>query len=301
MNTSFKQPFVSVIIPVYNGGFAFEKTIESLLDQSYPKDCYEIIVVDNNSTDTTRDIVKKYPVVLLQEIHRQNSYAARNRGIKHAKGSIIAFIDSDCIADRDWIMRGVECLEVKKVDSVGGAILFTFSKKPSVAELTDSLINLDNEYSINKNGLAKTANLFTYKKNFDDIGLFNTRYTSGGDGQWTAHARNHGKTIAFCSQSVVYHPARKFSELIKKHIRVGGGSSAVWKVQGRGLFWRIMICGYLLLPLFPFKIIGFMRKKKISTQHSIVSLMIVAYLCKLATLYGIIKNTLWKLFFSPAL
>ena len=63
-------PDVSVIAPVYNGCATIGDCIESLLEQGYPADCYDVIVVDNNSTDGTPDSVAKYPVTLLFECAR---------------------------------------------------------------------------------------------------------------------------------------------------------------------------------------------------------------------------------------
>ena len=96
------RPLVSVIVPVYNRGEAIGKCIKSLLAQEYPKKKLEIIIVDNNSNDKTKDTIKKYPVKYLLE-KEKGSYAARNKGIEHAKGEIIAFTDSDCIADKQWV------------------------------------------------------------------------------------------------------------------------------------------------------------------------------------------------------
>src|SRR3990170_3006911 len=100
-------PKISVIVPVYNDAQRIGKCIESLLQQTYPHEKYEVIIIDNGSTDETREVIKKYPVKLLIEDKIQSSYAARNKGIKNAKGEVIAFTDSDCIPGNDWIERGV--------------------------------------------------------------------------------------------------------------------------------------------------------------------------------------------------
>ena len=66
---------------------------------------YEVIIVDNNSKDNTLKIIQKYPVISLIESRIQSSYATRNTGLKRSNGEIIAFTDSDCIADKDWILK----------------------------------------------------------------------------------------------------------------------------------------------------------------------------------------------------
>ena len=96
-------PFVSIVVPVFNGADIIEELLVSLLALSYPTDQYEIIVVDNGSTDNTRQVVEKYPVKLLEEKEIQGPAAARNKGIRHAQGDIIAFTDADCVADSNWL------------------------------------------------------------------------------------------------------------------------------------------------------------------------------------------------------
>ncbi len=85
---------VSVIIPTYNSSDFVSKAIDSVLDQSY--DDYEIIVVDDGSTDNTREILEKYKGII-KYVYQDNGgpAKARNTGIKMAKGSYIAFLDSD--------------------------------------------------------------------------------------------------------------------------------------------------------------------------------------------------------------
>ena len=67
-------------------------------DLDYPQDSYEIIIVDGMSTDKTRDLVQKYPVRLLLN-ERKNVAAARNLGVKNARGDLVAFTDGDCKVD----------------------------------------------------------------------------------------------------------------------------------------------------------------------------------------------------------
>src|SRR5262245_56398582 len=88
-------PSVSVIVPVYNGAQSIGNCIESLLKQDYPN--YDIIVVNNNSTDNTVEIVRKYPVRLVFCLERGPA-AARNAGINTSTADIIAFTDADCLA-----------------------------------------------------------------------------------------------------------------------------------------------------------------------------------------------------------
>jgi glycosyltransferase involved in cell wall biosynthesis len=98
-------PFVSIIVPVYNGGLTIDALLTSLTALDYPDGRFEIIVVDNKSTDDSRKRIKKHPVTLVEETQIQSSYAARNRGIDVAKGEILAFTDADCVADPGWLIK----------------------------------------------------------------------------------------------------------------------------------------------------------------------------------------------------
>jgi glycosyltransferase involved in cell wall biosynthesis len=98
-------PFVSIIVPVYNGSLTIDALLTSLLALDYPADRCEILIVDNKSTDDTRDRVQRYPVTLLEETEIQSSDAARNRGVEAAKGEILAFTDADCVVEPNWLKR----------------------------------------------------------------------------------------------------------------------------------------------------------------------------------------------------
>jgi len=105
-----KEANVSVIIPVHNGQQTLGQCLSSVLGQAYAR--YEVIVVDNNSTDKTKEII-----VGFQAKHKHLSYvfephksrgAARNAGVKAARGDVIAMIDADCTAPSDWLTRLVQ-------------------------------------------------------------------------------------------------------------------------------------------------------------------------------------------------
>ncbi len=94
---------ISIVVPFFNSEKYIEQCIHSLLEQDYPDDCYEIIMIDNNSTDKAPEIVSRYPRIHLLEESIQSAYAARNRGIRFAKGEVIAFTDPDCQPCPQWL------------------------------------------------------------------------------------------------------------------------------------------------------------------------------------------------------
>ncbi len=249
-------PCVSVIVPVYNDQARIGALIESLLAQDYPKDKTEIIIVDNRSTDTSRDAVRRYPVRLLEETRVQSSYAARNRGIRAAAHELLAFIDSDCTADPSWLSEGVRALLAEQADLVGGKVEFVFaSEQPSAAELYDSVTHMQVKQQVKKNQTAPTANLFVQKKVFGQIGMF-PEVKSGGDIIWTSKASQSGFRLIFAPGAVIRHPARPFREILKKQYRTGTGYLYQRLARGQGrlheffyLPFRLLFTGLPVAPM----------------------------------------------------
>jgi O-antigen biosynthesis protein len=94
-------PKVSVVVATYNGARTLKTCLESLVHLNYPD--YEVILVDDGSTDRTPEIADSYPAVRYFRQPNLGLSTARNTGIQAATGEIIAFTDSDCRADEDWL------------------------------------------------------------------------------------------------------------------------------------------------------------------------------------------------------
>jgi len=104
---------LSIIIPTHNSVSIIEQCICSLTSQSYPRDRYEIIVVDDGSKDGTIDLSKKSGADKVIEIEPCFQGKARNIGAEIANGKFLAFIDSDCEAKEGWIESIITELEKK--------------------------------------------------------------------------------------------------------------------------------------------------------------------------------------------
>jgi len=118
-----EKPKVLVIIPVYNGEKTLRPCLSSVLNQTYEN--YEVIAIDNNSTDNTKDIIKEF-----QEKNKSLFYifessigrsSARNAGIKKADGEIIAMTDSDCIVPDNWIEELIQPIIYENEFAVTGS------------------------------------------------------------------------------------------------------------------------------------------------------------------------------------
>lgn len=114
------RPMVSVIVPAYNAQRTVGSCLDALSAQDYPKERYEIIVVDDGSVDSTADVIRRYPV---KYIYQTNSgpATARNAGAFASSGEVILFTDSDCVPDRNWISEMVRPFEDPAVAAVKGA------------------------------------------------------------------------------------------------------------------------------------------------------------------------------------
>ncbi len=279
-------PFVSAIVPVYNGERRIRACIESLLNQTYSRDRYEILIVDNASSDRTREIVQEYPVRLLVEDRIQSSYAARNKGIQNAKGEILSFTDSDCVASSRWIEEGVKALDSTSADLVGGNVQFIYSERKTAAEIYDSITNMQVERDIKERSVAKTANLFVKSFLFDKIGMFPASVKSGGDVLWTSRATRNSFALTFASKAIVRHPARRLGALIKKQYRVGKGQPRIWISEGRPPRKLLNMMLTFLPPWLPFLKKAIDQRGTIEMKKRIFTLWCVSYLCNLSAVLG---------------
>ena len=207
-------PYVSVIVPVYNGEKTIDNCLESLAQQDYPGGRYEVIVVDNNSSDSTAAIVQQYPVVLLNEQRINSSYAARNTGVEAAAGSILAFTDADCIPHIDWLKKGVKPFEEAEVGGVAGEILGCEVCTPIERYLRRR--NWLSQQGTLKHPFlpyAQTANAFYRSEVFNQIGHFEDQWVSAGDADfcWRMQRRTMYRLV-FCEEAKVGH--RNRSDLI---------------------------------------------------------------------------------------
>src|SRR5215211_3933038 len=104
----FAQPEVSIVIPTYNRSELLRDAVLSVLRQEDDGSSFEVVVVDNNSRDDTEAVVRSLMDEYLGRLHyvlepKQGNAHARNAGIEHAKGAIIAFIDDDVIVESNWL------------------------------------------------------------------------------------------------------------------------------------------------------------------------------------------------------
>jgi glycosyltransferase involved in cell wall biosynthesis len=217
----------SVIVPFLNEERRIEKCIRSLIEQDFDKSEYEIIFIDNNSTDRSAEIVRGFPRVTLLTESRQSSYAARNKGIQEAKGAIIAFTDADCAVSRDWLARIHKVMEKSGAAAVLGRRHFP----QGVSFATRAFEDYENakiEYCLSG---CRREKIFGYTNNmavrseiFKELGSFATSIPLLGDGDFV-----HRIALKDPSLKIAYVP-----EMVVTHLEVT--SAVVWleKIRAYG-------------------------------------------------------------------
>jgi len=221
------HPYVSIIIPVYNDENGIQDTLLSLFNQNYPGDKFEIIIIDNNSTDNTHKFILKTVLgfdgnIVIEKEKKTGSYAAGNKGLQVAKGEIIAFIDSDMTVKPDWLQKGVKRMLREKVDYLGCFIQIIPSRnKPSLCERYNIALGFPVKDYMEIDGYAPTACLFVRRTVIDAVGKFDDRLLSGGDVEFGTRVRSYNFKMFFDPDNIMYHPAQpSFILLLKKQKRV---------------------------------------------------------------------------------
>jgi glycosyltransferase involved in cell wall biosynthesis len=224
---------VSVIIPVRDDAARLKLCLDALAKQTLPEP-FEVIVVDNGSSDMSGSVGDEYPNVRCLEEQRVGSYAARNRGVEEARGAILAFTDADCLPGPDWLERGCERLEAARVPAfvVGSVdVVVRDPMAPSPVELYELVHGYPQERYANSS-FGATANLLVRREDFDRVGPFNPALQSSGDREWGERAGSRGMAAMYAPEVVVLHPARRsLSELRAKIRRVQLGRAQLRQVR----------------------------------------------------------------------
>lgn len=234
------KPLVSIIIPVYNDIERLVYCLKALEEQTYPKDRYEVIVVDNGSDESIEMFVLSFPQAKFAREMKPGSYAARNVGIDMASGEILGFTDSDCIPAPDWIANGVAAMQsAPEMGFVGGQVELILKNpgRPSFIERQQVFRSFDQRRFVEELHFSVAANMFTSKKVIEKVGRFNRELKSLGDVDWGQRARLTGYKQLYGEDVIVRHPTRKtLRSLFKKRKRVMGG---IFLAKRLNCYWGI--------------------------------------------------------------
>jgi glycosyltransferase involved in cell wall biosynthesis len=201
-------PFVSVIVCSYNGGRTLAACLDSLGKLNYPR--YEVILVDDGSTDDTAYIAAQSPRVRYIRQDNHGLSHARNTGAAAANGDVFAYTDSDCMADVDWLSYLISALLSGNYAGVGGANVTPPAQNwvqacvaaapggPNHVLLTDTIAEH-----------IPGCNMAFYRWAFDSIGGFDVEYHKAGDDvDFCWRLQQAGSVIAFSPAAIVWHHRR---------------------------------------------------------------------------------------------
>src|ERR1041384_4255860 len=200
-------PRVSVVVCTYNGSRTLQQCLEGLGRLDYPN--YEVIVVDDGSTDRAADIARRFPVVVIQT-RNQGLALARNVGLKAATGEIVAYIDDDAFPDRHWLKYLAATFLSTTHCAVGGPNIVPVSDGPiaqCVARAPGGPVHV--LLSDREAEHIPGCNMAFRKECLESIGGFDGQFRVAGDDVdvcWRLQAR--GWTLGFSPAAVVWHHRR---------------------------------------------------------------------------------------------
>ncbi len=195
---------ISVIIPCRNDATTLGEVLAALHTQTYPPEKVEIIVVDNGSSDASRDIGLKHDVIVLDEA-TPSAYLARNRAIAQARGDFLLFLDADTIPCEAWIAEMLQAESSGETGMAGGRIENRIDRET----LGSALLALTHDpekrrASVERDGRLSGGNMIVRRALFDRFGLF-LALQSGADGEFSTRANPAGKPMPYAEKAMVQH------------------------------------------------------------------------------------------------
>ena len=211
---------VSVIVPHYNDLANLERCIAMLAAQTLPPDQFEVVVADNNSRCGISEVMRVCgEVARVVAAPIQGAGAARNAAVAASRGTLLAFIDSDCRPAPTWLERGLAAAST--ADLVGGQVEVEVEDhaNPTAVEAFERVFAFNVKRYIEEEGFTVTANMFVPFNTFARVGGFRPKVAEDAD--WGRRAVAAGYRWRFAPDVVVAHPARRdWSELTKKWRRI---------------------------------------------------------------------------------
>ena len=199
---------ITVIVPAYNAQDTLGDCLSALEAQSIDRDCYEIILVDDGSTDRTPQIAQQHQVAVLTQAN-SGPAAARNLGAAAARGELLLFTDADCAPSPDWIERMIEPFSEPSLVGTKGVYL---TRQP---QLVARFVQLEYEtkYRRMARKMAQDGRIdfidtysAAYRKDvFLANGGFDAAYLGTEDQEFSFRLARKGYRLSFNPQAVVYH------------------------------------------------------------------------------------------------
>lgn len=203
-----EEPFVTVVVPTYNRKEMLKECLNSLFSQTYPKDRYEIVVVNDGSTDGTEKVLEEYAGKAPCKLKRFNQKnqgvsSAMNTGIKNSEGKIIYFTGDDCIADKNWIKNLADSFSDERVGGVGGKVIAY--KLEKLVEKYSEKTGLLNQKKFKSMNTIITGNAAYRKAILQELGGFDSNLKACEDVDTSIMVQLKGYKIRYVPQAIVKH------------------------------------------------------------------------------------------------
>ena len=238
-------PTVSVIVPAHNAAPHLRECLISLRNLKYPADRFEVVVVDNNSTDETPAIARDVGFEPLA-CARPGPAAARNLGIRQTRGEIVVFIDSDAVADPDWLVHLMKPFDDPNVGGVGGRIAPCRRITGPEIHATIRGVLDQKQYAA---GLppymlpfVATVNAAYRASILKELGGFDEEFTIGEDADLAWRAQWAGWELAYVEEARVRHYNRPDrASYLSQACQYGRGGAHLFAKHRRRLGFRVWI------------------------------------------------------------
>lgn len=231
------MPEISAIVPVRNGAMSLPALLGSLKAQSLGRERFEVIVVDNCSSDRTAEVAAAAGVRVVSE-PLANRSRARNRGAEAASSRLYAFTDADCIAHPCWLEELLN--HASAAPLLAGDVRLRVSEHPNSIERFEALWRFGQKSWVEQ-GWAATANLLVHADAFEAIGGFDPTWRHiGEDVDFCFRARAAGFELAYCADAVVEHEGeRELRPFLRRCFRHGYSVNQAYYRLGAGYrAWR---------------------------------------------------------------
>jgi GT2 family glycosyltransferase len=216
-------PELSVIVPVRNGADSLPALLRSLREQTLGRDRFEVIVVDNDSSDGTAALAREQGAIVAEEPIANRS-RARNRGAAAASTRLYAFTDADCVTHPGWLEALLRC--APSAPLVAGKVTLEVSEEPNAIERFEAMWRFGQEAWVRNQGWAATANLLVRAEAFEAIGGFDPAWRHiGEDADFCLRARDAGYALSYCPDAVVGHQGERELRPFLRRLFLHGYSS----------------------------------------------------------------------------
>lgn len=248
-------PFISALLVTKNEQEYVELALKSLIDQTYPKNKYEIIIVDGNSTDDTLKIVTQIKRQYQTEVFsitvlnnpKQILASGWNIGIKASRGDYVVRIDAHARADADFLMMSMKTMLKTNASCVGGKLITkTLSgNNDTISKILSSPFGVGNSsFRVSDTaGYADTAVYGLYKKKvFEEVGYFNEKYIRNQDLEMHSRIKKTGGKFYFNPQiKCTYYARNTMRKMAKQAFQNGMWNMVLLKEDGMGLSIRHLV------------------------------------------------------------